>query len=121
MEAIILTGQVVSIVILTNIIIAYAKLVLEMNMSASLVGKALLLAVLCILPSALLVVYLHLPVSVMFSTLGITLLVLSYYVLKPIPKKLVVYWLLTVVTYIVIQLILTLLFDWTFMLPLYKG
>ena len=80
-------------------------------------GQALLIAAAANLLGKLFVSVLRWPGAVSYSVPTIAFLVLSYVFFKPSIAKLLVYWLLGFALYLVIHLLITALFGWTFMFP----
>jgi len=62
----------------------------------------------------------HLPAAVSYSLPTALFLILSYFIFKPSPAKLLLYWLVGFAAYLVIHVLISLLFGWTFMFPFWK-
>jgi hypothetical protein len=78
---------------------------------------ALLIAAVANLLGKLLVSVLHWPGAISYSLPTIAFLALSHVFFKPSVPKLLLYWIAGFALYLVIHLLITTLFDWTFMFP----
>jgi hypothetical protein len=105
----------VSILFMAATIIASARLVLRIRPLPY--GPALLIAAVANLLGKLFVSVLHWPGVVSYSLPTIAFLGLSYVFFKPSVSKLFFYWILGFALYLVVHLLITRLFGWTFMFP----
>jgi hypothetical protein len=62
----------------------------------------------------------HLPGIATYSLPTLAFLILSYYFFKPTIPKLLLYWLVGFAAYIIIHILISSLFGWTFMFPFWK-
>ena len=64
--------------------------------------------------------FFHLPAAVSYSLPTALFLILSYFIFKPTPAKLLLYWLVGFAAYLVIHVLISSLFGWTFMFPFWR-
>jgi hypothetical protein len=105
----------ISIILMAATIVVSAGFVLRIRPLPY--GRALLIAAVANLLGKLFVSVLHWPGAVSYSLPTIVFLCLSYVFFKPRVSKLFLYWILGFALYMVIHLLITSLFGWTFMFP----
>lgn len=105
----------ISILLMAATIIASAGFVLRIRPLPY--GRALLIATVSNLLGKLFVSILHWPGAVSYSLPTIAFLALSHVFFKPMVPKLLLYWITGFALYLVIHLLITTLFGWTFMFP----
>jgi hypothetical protein len=106
---------VVSILLMASTIVASAGLVLRVRPLPY--GPALLIAAVSNLLGKAFVSVLHWPGAISYSVPTAACLILSLVFFKPSLPKLLFYWLAGFAFYLVIHLLITSLFGWTFMFP----
>lgn len=106
---------IISIIFMAVTIIVSAGLVLRIRPLPY--APALLIAVVANLLGKLFVSVLHWPAAVSYSLPTIAFLALSYIFFKPRLPKLLLYWIAGFALYLVIHLLISTLFGWTFMFP----
>jgi hypothetical protein len=106
---------VISIVLMATTIVVSAGFVLRVRPLPY--WRAISIAAIANLLGKLFVSVLHWPAAISYSLPTIAFLGLSYVFFKPSVPKLVIYWLLGFALYLVIHLLITALFGWTFMFP----
>jgi hypothetical protein len=62
----------------------------------------------------------HLPATESYSLPTALFLILSYFIFKPTLAKLLLYWLVGFAAYLVIHVLISWLFGWTFMFPFWR-
>lgn len=112
-----LVGLLISIVLGSVTILVGNQVVLKIKPPP--VAKALVITTVDNLLGKLFFV-MHLPGIVTYSLPTLAFLVLSYYFFKPTIPKLLLYWLVGFAAYIVIHVLISSLFSWTFMFPFWK-
>jgi hypothetical protein len=105
----------ISIVLMAATIVVSAGLVLRVRPLPY--ARALLIAAVANLLGKLLVSVLHWPGAVSYSLPTLAFLALSYVFFKPSVAKLLLYWITGFALYLLIHLLITALFGWTFMFP----
>ena len=108
-------GILISILLMAATIVVSAGLVLRIRPLPY--WQALLIATVANLLGKLFVSVLHWPGVVSYSLPTIVQLYLSYVFFKPSVSKLLLYWISGFALYLVIHLVITSLFGWTFMFP----
>lgn len=108
-------GIVISIVLMAATIIASAGLILRIRPLPYV--RALLIAAVANLLGKVFVSVLHWPGAISYSLPTVAFLILSYIFFKPTLLKLFLYWIAGFAFYLVIHLLITNLFGWTFMFP----
>ena len=108
-------GILISILLMATTIVVSAGLVLRIRPLPY--WQALLIAAVANLLGKLFVSVLHWPGVVSYSLPTIVQLYLSYVFFKPSVSKLLLYWISGFALYLVIHLLITSLFGWTFMFP----
>jgi hypothetical protein len=108
-------GILISILLMATTIVVSAGLVLRIRPLPY--WQALLIATVANLLGKLFVSVLHWPGVVSYSLPTIVQLYLSYVFFKPSVSKLLLYWISGFALYLVIHLVITSLFGWTFMFP----
>jgi hypothetical protein len=108
-------GILISILLMATTIVVSAGLVLRIRPLPY--WQALLIAAVANLLGKLFVSVLHWPGVVSYSLPTIVQLYLSYVFFKPSVSKLLLYWISGFALYLVIHLVITSLFGWTFMFP----
>jgi hypothetical protein len=81
---------------------------------------SLLIATVCNLLGKLFVSVLQLPGTISYSVPTLAFLLLSYYFFRPTATKLMLYWVVGFVAYLVIHILLSSLLDWSFMFPFWR-
>ncbi len=81
------------------------------------IWQALVIAAASNLLGKLFVSVLHLPGALSYSIPTLVFLLLSYVFFKPKFGKLILYWLVGFAAYMVIHILISTLFGWTFMFP----
>jgi len=84
------------------------------------IWQALVIAATSNLLGKLFVSVLHWPAALSYSLPTLSFLLLSYVFFKPKIGKLIVYWLVGFAAYIVIHIMISTFFDWTFMFPFWE-
>jgi hypothetical protein len=110
-------GQIISIVLMASTIVSSAMIVLKRKISFSLIGIALLIATVSNLLGKLFVSMLHLPGWISYTVPTIAFVILSHYFFRPSFRKLIVYWLVGFAFYLIVHVLISFFFDWTFMFP----
>lgn len=105
----------VSILLMAVTIVASAGLVLRVRPLPY--ARALVIAVVGNLLGKLFVSVLHWPGAVSYSLPTIAFLALSYAFFKPSATRLLLYWVLGFAFYLVIHVLISSAFGWTFMFP----
>ncbi len=108
-------AMVLSIVFMALTIVISARLVLGLRWTPY--AHALTIAAVSNLLGKLFVSVLHWPAAVSYSLPTLAFLVLSAVFFKPRVRRLLVYWLFGFALYLVIHVLITTLFGWTFMFP----
>ena len=108
-------GILISILLMATTIVVSAGLVLRIRPLPY--WQALLIATVANLLGKLFVSVLHWPGVVSYSLPTVVQLYLSYVFFKPSVSKLLLYWISGFALYLVIHLVITSLFGWTFMFP----
>jgi hypothetical protein len=108
-------GILISILLMATTIVVSAGLVLRIRPLPY--WQALLIAAVANLLGKLFVSVLHWPGVVSYSLPTVVQLYLSYVFFKPSVSKLLLYWISGFALYLVIHLLITSLFGWTFMFP----
>jgi hypothetical protein len=108
-------GILISILLMAATIVVSAGLVLRIRPLPY--WQALLIAAVANLLGKLFVSVLHWPGVVSYSLPTVVQLYLSYVFFKPSVSKLLLYWISGFALYLVIHLLITSLFGWTFMFP----
>jgi hypothetical protein len=108
-------GILISILLMATTIVVSAGLVLRIRPLPY--WQALLIAAVANLLGKLFVSVLHWPGVVSYSLPTVVQLYLSYVFFKPSVSKLLLYWISGFALYLVIHLVITSLFGWTFMFP----
>jgi hypothetical protein len=84
------------------------------------VGKSLIIATVANLLGKLFVSVWHLPPAVSYSLPTLAYFILSYLFFKPTIPRLIAYWLVGFAAYLVIHVLISSAFGWTFMFPFWK-
>lgn len=84
------------------------------------IWQALVIAATSNLLGKLFVSVLHWPAALSYSVPTLVFLLLSYVFFKPKIGKLIIYWLVGFAAYMVIHIMISTLFGWTFMFPFWK-
>ena len=106
---------VVSILLMAVTIVVSAGLVLRIRPLPH--GRAPLIAAVANLLGKLFVSVLHWPGAISYSLPTIAFLGLSHVLFNPSHARLLLYWIVGFALYLVIHLLITTLFGWTFMFP----
>jgi len=106
---------VISILLMATTIVVSAGFVLRVRPIPY--WQAVIIAAIANLLGKLFVSVLHWPAAISYSLPTIAFLGLSYVFFKPSVPKLGLYWILGFALYLVIHVLITTLFGWTFMFP----
>jgi hypothetical protein len=117
MEVSPLVGLIISIALGTVTILVGNQVVLKIKPPP--VAKALIITIVDNLLGKLFYVF-HLPAILTYSLPTLAFLILSYYFFKPTIPKLLLYWLVGFAAYLIIHILISSLFGWTFMFPFWK-
>lgn len=110
-----LAGQIISILLMAVTILIGTECILKIKPLPW--WQALIIATVSNLLGKLFVSVLHWPAYLSYTLPTVAYFILSYYFFKPSFKQMILYWITGFASYLLIHIIITLFFGWTFMFP----